>query len=154
MKDSNKSKKMNASKLIGVLVSMAVLGLSLGDAITGWGIKGNKNLLAMVLGTGSSSGPCFSCYTDNSGNIHCAQVDCGSSGSGSGSGSSSGSGSGICDTKQELVYETVTSSIVEVKCILGNLYFCQDGCYIFARNGLYESWQLIYKDVTLKQCFL
>ena len=56
MKDSNKSKKMSASKLIGVLVAMAVLGLSLGDALTAHGIKGNKNLNPIVVGDGSGSG--------------------------------------------------------------------------------------------------
>ena len=56
MKDSIKSKKLSASKLIGVLVAMAVLGLSLGDALTGHGIKGNKNLNPIVVGDGSGSG--------------------------------------------------------------------------------------------------
>jgi len=56
MKNSNKSKKsVNTNKLIGILVVVAVIGLSLGDALNGHGIKGNKNLNPIVLGDGSSS---------------------------------------------------------------------------------------------------
>jgi hypothetical protein len=63
-------------KFLGVLVAVAVLGLSVGDALTGHGIKGNKNLNPMVVGDGSSG-------SSGSGS--------GSSGSGSSSGNSSSS---------------------------------------------------------------
>ena len=35
---------------------MAIVGLSLGDALTGHGIKGNQNLNPLILGNGSGSG--------------------------------------------------------------------------------------------------
>jgi len=50
-----KSKRMDANKFFGALVAVAVLGLSLGDALTGHGVKGNKNLNQIIVGTGSSS---------------------------------------------------------------------------------------------------
>ncbi|MDR2040314.1 MAG: hypothetical protein LBQ60_20550 [Bacteroidales bacterium] len=46
---------MKISKFVGVLVALAIVGLSLGDALTGHGIKVNKNLNPIVVGDGSSS---------------------------------------------------------------------------------------------------
>ena len=43
---------MKTSKLLGVVIVMAIVGLSLGDALTGHGIKGNKNLNPIVAGSG------------------------------------------------------------------------------------------------------
>jgi hypothetical protein len=41
---------MNINKLVGVAVGLAIVGLSLGDALTGHGIKGNKNLNPLIVG--------------------------------------------------------------------------------------------------------
>jgi len=46
---------MRNSKLFGLLVALAVVGLSLGDALTGHGIKGNRNLNPLVAGTRSGT---------------------------------------------------------------------------------------------------
>ena len=47
--------KNRKAKIFGAVVALAVLGLSLGDALTGHGVKGNDNLNPIVAGTGSSS---------------------------------------------------------------------------------------------------
>jgi len=44
------------TKYLGILVAAAVVGLSFGDALTGHGIKGNKNLNPLIVGDGSSGG--------------------------------------------------------------------------------------------------
>jgi hypothetical protein len=40
--------------ICGVVVLAAIVGLSLGEALTGYGIKGNKNLNVAVLGDGTT----------------------------------------------------------------------------------------------------
>ena len=47
---------MKNRKLVCVLVAMTIVGLSLSDALIGHGVKNNKNLNSIVLGTGSNSG--------------------------------------------------------------------------------------------------
>ncbi|MDR1153519.1 MAG: hypothetical protein LBL04_02315 [Bacteroidales bacterium] len=41
---------MNVNKLLGIAVRPAIVGLSLGDALTGHGVKGNKNLNPLIVG--------------------------------------------------------------------------------------------------------
>jgi len=84
-----KSKNKNASKIAGAFIGLAFLGLSIGDALNGHGILGNKNLNPIVVGDGSSSS--------------------------SGSSNSSGSGGGLLDkictsesSISNLVYKTCT----------------------------------------------
>jgi hypothetical protein len=42
-------------KIFGMCLAIAIIGLSLGNALTGHGIKGNRNLNPEVLATGSNS---------------------------------------------------------------------------------------------------
>jgi len=72
---------MKNNNLAVFLVALAVVGLSLSDALTGHGIKGNKNLNPIVMGDDSGTGT-------GTGN--------GSSGSGSG-GTGTGTGNGGCE---------------------------------------------------------
>ena len=46
---------MSKSKLAGILIAAAIVGMSVGDALTGYGIKGNLNLNPLVVGDGSGS---------------------------------------------------------------------------------------------------
>jgi hypothetical protein len=43
-------------KILGLCIAIAIVGLSLENALTGHGIKGNKDLNPEVLATGSNSG--------------------------------------------------------------------------------------------------
>lgn len=43
-------------KILGICIVVAITGLSIENALTGHGIKGNKNLNPSVLATGSNSG--------------------------------------------------------------------------------------------------
>ena len=46
---------MSKSKLAGILIAAAIVGMSVGDALTGYGIKNNPNLNPLVVGDGSGS---------------------------------------------------------------------------------------------------
>jgi len=55
------------TKYLGILVAAAIVGLSFGDALTGHGIKGNKNLNPLIVGDGSSSSSSSTSTTGNNG---------------------------------------------------------------------------------------
>ncbi len=58
---------MKSHITIGLIIATAIIGLSLGDALTGHGIRGNKNLNSMVVGGGSTSADSTSTTTTNAG---------------------------------------------------------------------------------------
>jgi len=58
-------------RYLGILVAAAIVGLSLGDALTGHGIKGNKNLNPLVVGNDSSGGSSSSSSSSSGGNGKC-----------------------------------------------------------------------------------
>ena len=65
-----KVKVNKKSKVASVLCAVAVVGLSLGDALTGHGIKYNKNLKPVVMGTGGGE----TCGTGSTGTGNQTQV--------------------------------------------------------------------------------
>jgi hypothetical protein len=80
-------------KILGLCIAIAITGLSLGNALTGHGIKGNKNLNPVVLADGTSGS---GSGTDSA------------TGSGTGEDTGTGSGSGI-DTKKVIFGITITT---------------------------------------------
>lgn len=70
MENRNKTNKydMNQNmKIVGILTMLLIIGLPIVNALTGYGIKGNKNLNPDVLADGSSSGS-FSGSSSSEGN--------------------------------------------------------------------------------------
>lgn len=57
-------------KILGVLLALAITGLSVENALTGHGIKGNKNLNPEILASGSSGGS-GSSSGSGSGSVSC-----------------------------------------------------------------------------------
>jgi hypothetical protein len=78
-------------KILGLCIAIAITGLSLGNALTGHGIKGNKNLNPVVLADGTSGS---GSGTD----------------SGSGSGSGTGEGTGEGTNKKEIILGDATET--------------------------------------------
>jgi hypothetical protein len=109
-------------KFLGVLVAMAVLGLSVGDALTGHGIKGNKNLNPMVVGDGSSG----SGNPGNSGSNGSSGGATSSSGTGSNNGSSS-SDSGNGETEYSFTERDECIFTVNGVTYKGVFYDCKPG---------------------------
>ncbi len=67
---------MKVNKLVGIFVALAIIGLSLGDALTGHGMKGNGSLNPVALGINvvCKCGEKPGCLADNTGAV-CAGGD-------------------------------------------------------------------------------
>ena len=126
MNDLTKSKSVKANKLFGALVAVAVLGLSIGDALTGHGVKGNISLNQIVVGNGSSSS------------------------SSSSSTNNPGIGGGKCGTEYETAYQTPQVWCVDLNCGKGIVTTCSVGGVVMQWNG--SNWVTVASNYYNRNC--
>jgi len=127
----------NATAVACISFGLMVLGLSLGDALSGHGVKGNTNLNPLIVGSGSSGSGSGSGSGSESG-----------SGSGSGSSSSSGGGGGSGDSdwfakKEKTEFKDIrcarlegSDDFIEFECNAVRVLCTGFGFFVICKSGV------------------
>lgn len=117
---------MKNNSLIAVLVALSVVRLSVGDALTGHGIKGNKNLNPIVMGDDTGTGSnCYYCQFCNACSVYggiCLICGAGSEEEGEESLNINLDTPQVAELKSSMLFKKPKTIILETskKCMVGN----------------------------------